>query len=111
MYFPCKDKSKFFYSIILIRQPTTTIISRWLLTVTFSHCSRVPQSFPASIPSSIFMHFQSTNQSPGQFTSDSNLASIALLIPAASCSGGRMQRKERGGETKPSRHRCAVSQP
>lgn len=41
------------------------------------------------------MHFQSTNQSPGQFTSDSNLASSAVLIPAASCSGGRMQRKKR----------------
>lgn len=63
------------------------------LTVTFSHCSSVPKS---SIPSSIFRHFQSTNQSPAQFTSDSNLASIAMLIPAASRSAGQMQRTESG---------------
>lgn len=40
-------------------------------------------------------HFHSTNQSPAQFTSDTNLCSIAMLIPAASHSRGQMQRKKR----------------
>lgn len=72
-----------------------------------SHCSSVPRSSLCFHP---IFHFQSTNQSAAQFTSDSNLTSIAILIPAASCSGGQMQRKKMG-ETKPTRHRCAVSQP
>lgn len=66
------------------------------LFVTFSLIVHLSPGLPsASTPFSIFRHFQPTNQSPAQFTSDSNLASIAVLIPAASCSGGRMQRKKR----------------
>lgn len=40
------------------------------------------------------IYFQSTNQSPAQFTSDSNLVSIAMLISALP--GGPIQRQKGG---------------
>lgn len=58
------------------------------LVVTFPHCSSFPQC-------SLCFRFQSANQSPAQFTSDFNLASIAMLILTASWSSGQMQRKKR----------------
>lgn len=96
--------------IIFILHPTnsTTILSYGLFNSDLlSHCSSVPRSSLRFHP---IFNFQSTNQSPAQFTSDSNLAFIAMLIPTASCSGGQRQGKKME-ETKPTRHHCAVSQP
>lgn len=91
IFFPCKCGSKSCIPVNFILQlgGGSTVLSHQLFT------GDLPSLFICPPQCSLHFHFQSANQSPVQFTSDFNLASIAMLILAASCSSGQMQTKKR----------------